>query len=646
MKERLESYELKADSSSSSQSVTLESLGLGSQKDSTYTVQQIEVPEVPDSSLALPAPLSDDREQQRQPQQQQRWYYRRLQYYKQRYPRVYAHLLKWFLYLQGSNPPRLLESPTPFLDLRFRHPFFRRFPFLSPSLSIPIETTFISKTRFLSRTWLMLTFGVAYIISLSFIVRAQWYTIPAESFITCTSTYWVQDDGCGLNGDLCTPFSNSSFDFRCPAQCNSVILQNPRAVGNEFVEFVPLIVGGGNSGNASFPGSYRGDSFICAAAVHAGLIDDNKGGCAAVSLVGTQGPFESVTANGLTSASFPSFFPLSLQLSPTNVLHHCNDLRNGALAFNILCSFIIFLLIRPKAQVLFWCMVCMGYWHIVFFSQPVGAPPQISTAFGTFLPALFVCHAFWEIAYRYVLPYFAAMPLERAIWYLGAFWPGVLFNIVTDKIPIDRLLASDIHQRSGAVAALIIIVIALTIIVVNQLRIIRKTGWLFHYIAGYLIAGLVIMVLALLPGLEFRLHHYFAAILLMPLTAFPTRLSAIYQGFVLGMFLNGAAAFGFASIVQTPAELQRDGPAGTQLPRFLTSSTNYNSSIPLSEQIIRWDGFPPNNPFGWTGFTLLIDDVERFTGDLLNFSLAALDASVPHFFRLAVSGEIFFFFLL
>lgn len=42
---------------------------------------------------------------------------------------------------------------------------------------------------------------------------------------------------------------------------------------------------------------------------------------------------------------------------------------------------------------------------------------------------------------------------------------------------------------------------------------------------------------------------------LMPGTGFPTRPSAVYQGFLLGMFLNGAAAFGLDSILQTPAEV-------------------------------------------------------------------------------------------
>lgn len=63
---------------------------------------------------------------------------------------------------------------------------------------------------------------------------------------------------------MCGPFNTDAFDFRCPAQCDNVILQNPRTVGDEQIAFKPLIVGGGDSN-----GTYRGDSFICAAAIQA-----------------------------------------------------------------------------------------------------------------------------------------------------------------------------------------------------------------------------------------------------------------------------------------------------------------------------------------------------------------------------------------
>jgi len=50
-------------------------------------------------------------------------------------------------------------------------------------------------------------------------------------------------------------------------------------------------------------------------------------------------------------------------------------------------------------------------------------------------------------------------------------------------------------------------------------------------------------------------------------------------------------------------------------------------------QTISWFGLPD----GWDGFELLVDDVLRYSGTALNYSLAALQVGIPHFFRLAVS---------
>lgn len=286
------------------------------------------------------------------------------------------------------------------------------------------------------------------------------------------------------------------------------------------------------------------------------MFSDTKGGCAALKLIGNFTDFLPFSAHGLASIGFPSTFPLSFRFLPSTSLRSCSDLRDPALAFNILVTALIFLVLRPKPIITFWCLVCVGFWHITLFSQPRASPPPIDDAFASFLPALFVAYAFWRIAWRFTLPAFRKAPIEASVWYLASFWPGVLTNITADKIPIDRLVASDIAARPGALTALIIIVVIVLVIVVNQVRVIRKTGWLPHYLGWYITGGLVIVVLSQLPGLQFRLHHYVMAIALMPGTAFPTRLSAIYQGFLLGLFLNGVAAFGFDSILQTAADVR------------------------------------------------------------------------------------------
>ena len=287
-----------------------------------------------------------------------------------------------------------------------------------------------------------------------------------------------------------------------------------------------------------------------------GFISDSTGGCASVQLVGNFTNYLPVTASGLTSVGFPSVFPLSFRFSPSTSLTHCKDLRNPALAFNILVTCVLFLILRPKAIVLYWCLVCIGFWHIALFSQPQATPPPLDVAFGAFLPALFVCYGFWRVAIRFTLPVFANAPFEAMIWYLAPYWTGVLTNLTMAQIPIDRLTAQDISQQPGGLVALIIIVLILLAIVINQIRVIRKTGYLPYYLGWHVMGGLVILVLGLLPGLQLRLHHYIISMALFPGTGFPTRPSAIYQGFLLGMFLNDVAGYGFDSILQTTADVR------------------------------------------------------------------------------------------
>ncbi|TFK36851.1 LCCL domain-containing protein [Crucibulum laeve] len=495
---------------------------------------------------------------------------------------------------------------------------------------IPIESNLIRLVRPFTNPWLLALLGVAYIISFAFFTRAQSFITAADSFIGCTATYWLANDGCGLNGQLCAPFDNSTFEFRCPAQCNNVILQNPRTVGNEEIAFKPLVVGGGDPN-----GTYRGDSFICAAAIQAGVITHSKGGCGALQLDGNFTNFVPFTNNGITSLGFPTVFPLSFSFLQGTTLDHCEDMRDGALAFNALICCLAFILLQSRPLALFWSLVCIGFWHVALFSQPQGPPPKLDVAFGTFLPVLFIAYGFWRLAVRFTFPAFSCAPLEASIWFLGPFWVSLLNNLTFDKLPLSRLTASDLGKRAGAITSLVVILCVVVVLVINQVRVIRKTGWLPHYLGWYILGGLVILVLALLPGLNLRLHHYILGMVIIPGTAFPTRLSLAYQGLCLGLFLNGAAAFGLDPILQTAADLRQDAALGSLLPSFLTNSTNYNNSIPFVDQTITWDMIPNSD---WDGFALLVDDVQRYAGTALNFSLAAFDSNVPHFFRLAFTS--------
>jgi hypothetical protein len=287
-----------------------------------------------------------------------------------------------------------------------------------------------------------------------------------------------------------------------------------------------------------------------------GIISTSKGGCGTLALTGNFTDFLPFYSHGLASIGFPTVFPSSFRFLDSTPLSHCSDMRDAALAFNVLITSALFILLRPKSIVLFWCLVCIGFWHVVLFSQPTGPPPELDVAFGTFLPVLYIAYAFWRLAFRFVLPAFRNAPVESCFLYLSGFWVGVLNNLTFDKLPLSRLTSSDLTKRSGAIATLVVLLVIITILAINQVRVIRKTGWLPYYAGWYIAGGLVTLVLALLPGLSLRLHHYIIPMIIIPGTAFPTRLSAIYQGLLLGLFVNGTAAFGFASILQTVSDVR------------------------------------------------------------------------------------------
>ncbi|KAF9518262.1 hypothetical protein BS47DRAFT_1422829 [Hydnum rufescens UP504] len=537
-------------------------------------------------------------------------------------------LSRWLQWLRGPGKEAALPHPIPWLQITLT--------FQNRTQSFPLEHLIIRATRRFTSPVLLAILTIVYIISLAFFARAQWYQTPSDDFLDCTSTFWLKDNGCGLNGQLCTPFNTTSpLEFRCPATCSSVILANQRAVGAQEVKFVPLVVGGGDPEH-----TYRGDSWICVAALQAGVTSPSTGGCGALERIGTYTNFLSADRNAVHSTSFPSEFPLAFRFVPTpTVSAHCTDMRREALVFNILVSVILFVVLRPPSLVLYWCLLCIGFWHNTFFSDPRAVPAPISDAFGVFLPLLFVAYAMWRCAFRFVLPAFEALPIERAVWYLGAYWPGVLINVVFEHVPIDRLIVSDIAERRGALTSLLIIVVLVIILILNQMHVIRNSGLLLRYLSYYFIGGLVILVLAMLPGLTFRLHHYVFAILLIPGTGFPTRISAIIQAFLLGMLVDGISRWGFDSILQTSAQLRRDAPLGSSLPTFSKQHVLVNSTSPPS--YITWDPISPilRSTEGWNGFSLIVDDVERYVGTALNYTLASLDWNVVHFFRLAFQKD-------
>lgn len=422
------------------------------------------------------------------------------------------------------------------------------------------------------------------------------------------------------------PFSDSSFAFRCPASCLSEEVLNVRAVGAQDVIYEPLVVGGPTPGEAS-TFSYRGDSFICSSAIHAGVITNGKGGCGVVSLIGQQSDYPSVSQNGISSIGFDSYFPSSFTFQSTTA--SCRDLSWDLLAVSVVYTTILSLSTR-SASVFFYSTVIGCYLQAALATDTPSdsdVATLVSTAMGNLLPALFIAMVMYKLYIRRTLHDLTAQ-FEKTVLWLGPCWVATLADYTFELIPLSRLTAHDIRQEPGALASLIIIVLVIFLVFVGQAWAFRREGRLLRYLGLYICLGITIGLLAAIPQEDLRIHHYILGLLLLPGTSLQTRPSLVYQGILVGLFINGVAKWGFDAILQTAAELQGDALLGTAIPA-ITAVAPTASNITFT-----WPGVP----VGYNGTSILVNDVERFrdfnsSQEQRSFTWQRLVPDAPEYFR-------------
>ncbi|KAL1878889.1 hypothetical protein Plec18167_004184, partial [Paecilomyces lecythidis] len=440
------------------------------------------------------------------------------------------------------------------------------------------------------------------------------------------------EKACGMNGDSCRPFDNSSFAFRCSAGCKSTIVLEPYAVGAQEINYQSLVIGGTPGDHPSQGGIYRGDSFICAAAMHAGLIDDEKGGCGVLHRAGQQTDFGSVKKHGISSIPFPSHFPLSFYFGREASTTKCTDKRWPLFTISVISTCILSLL-TTSAPVFF-----ASTFFIVWFQVALSSDPPffqdfyevVSLALGRFLPAAFVGFAIYYFSVRHTLTDLTAQWEKTILWMSGC-WVAALDNYTFDRLPISRLTPHDIKQQPGAIPALIIIVGVIVTVVLTQALAFRKEGRLPRYLLLYGIMACGILAMIAVPQMNLRIHHYILGLLFLPGTAIQTRPSLLYQGLLVGLFINGVARWGFDSILQTPAALLADGQLGSILPNITAPLISYNAQ----DITFQFDNLAREAD----GISVIVNDVERFhgykeaDGSVESFTWTRQEQGLPEFFR-------------
>ncbi|KAI9851621.1 MAG: hypothetical protein M1838_003215 [Thelocarpon superellum] len=465
--------------------------------------------------------------------------------------------------------------------------------------------------------------------------------------VGCGATYWRRDNLCGVDGNGCRPFADRSFMFRCPANCLKQRVLNPRSVGAQEIVYRPLVVGGPPDDRLGLVQNsvYRGDSFLCSAAIHAGVISNHAGGCAVAKLIGERDNYPSTLRNGIQSIAFDSSFPLSFTFAE-GTAPGCEDRRWLLLAISL--TFTILLSIFTTSPSVFFFSTYVGiYFHVGLASDPPSITSDyyssLSLLLERFLPATFVAFVLYNyVVYRSLLHLTAQV--EKTVLWLGGCWLGALTNYTFDFVPIQRLTAHDLAQQPGARAALAVILVILLSVAAGQLWSLRLEGRLLPTLGLYTLLGVGLALSAAMPGLKLRIHHYILALLLLPGTSLQTRRSLFYQGLLIGLFINGVARWGFASVLETPAALLGDGRKHTALPAMPAPE------LAPTNITFRWpdlfESFPPIPPdpardrsanATYDGLSILVNDVERYVAykgyHAPTFSWPRTLPDKPYYFR-------------
>ncbi|KAI5805414.1 hypothetical protein DFH27DRAFT_643889 [Peziza echinospora] len=529
---------------------------------------------------------------------------------------------------------RFLRGPTPPRPTLIR-------PLLPRLQAVPARTLKRLLPRRRHRWAAQLAFWAVWLVGFAALVhRSRFETRVGGAdvlHLDCTAAYWARNSLCGLNGALCRPFEAGELvAFRCPSGCLTTKLLNPRAVGNASTVFTPFVVGGeplragpaDASGGGVYGVPYRADSFICQAAIHAGIVTDRFGGCGLLKQTGASPAlgYAGTHRNGLRSLGFPASFPSSyvfVRPGPGVAISGCTDLRWHILPFSALFTAAQGLIASTALAFSFPALVA-AFWHVGLVSDPPlsasvsgGGYELVSLVLSRFIPVIFVFY----VIYLHVLgptwatntrlpspppllgsptghpssssstssipkpggkppkppfPLPASLTLERTLLFLLGLWITSLTNITLDPlIPLARLTSHDISTQPGAKAALAIIIIILAIIVLTQAHFLRIEGRLPRFLALYGGVALVLITLAFAwsstGALNLRIHHYIIGLLLLPGTKIGNRQSMLYQGLLLGLLVNGVARWGFASLLETGAGLRGDAVLGVGgVPRVLS----------------------------------------------------------------------------
>ena len=354
------------------------------------------------------------------------------------------------------------------------------------------------------------------------------YSTPALQSATCASTT--------LDGPCAVTDASGACELRCPPRCADAWVGSAEAYA---------VYGGGAAGY------YRGDSKLCRAALHAGLVSDASGGCVRVRVApGLAATYPAGAPQHGVRALTGAYFPTSLALLPSRA-PFCGSLQWPWLAALALLAVAALALAPPAPAFALTCAACFSY--LTFTAR--GGDPYATLLQGSAcaLSAAALLGCVYAAAVRHALEApSAAAPLSvgrLTAFHLLPLLAAMHMNLFTAFLPDFSFSAASLSALPASGIALVcVLCVVLLGGTAHQARLLHASGmggaYAQLYLAGAAALGLLSFLLR--SHAAVHVHHSILALALPPLTRFPAAPSMALQAVLLGMLLNGLALWGVA----------------------------------------------------------------------------------------------------
>eukprot|EP01127_Copromyxa_protea_P018457 TRINITY_DN5826_c0_g1_i3.p1 TRINITY_DN5826_c0_g1~~TRINITY_DN5826_c0_g1_i3.p1 ORF type:complete len:382 (-),score=26.65 TRINITY_DN5826_c0_g1_i3:744-1889(-) len=260
--------------------------------------------------------------------------------------------------------------------------------------------------------------------------------------VSCSQTFWDKNRA-GFMGMNFKPFVSDWFPIRCDALCS------------HYDDILWNVVGDMH---------YRADSHICKAAIHSGVITDS-GGCLLIRASGEQQFFNGTERNGVTTDSYPFWFPKSFEFAPCSSSSLCgNEMQWVIFALNVF-GLMGLVFLRAPDWVLFTSMAWAGFWYVSLVAQREYYSDWFEDRFKNLLPYILTCYIMYLFAKKNMLP--RKFVIERCLLYVLPIWIGIHLKYFTFVFPdFDLSGGSELNSRNPTYPlwAIILTLVALGIV--------------------------------------------------------------------------------------------------------------------------------------------------------------------------------------